>query len=274
MNKKAVISNVIVSVIVNLLFAGILIGAGALVLAFPQIFGVVLSAAFALIGISLVLTTIPNLIGGIVNIKQKKGVFDLIFSIATMVIGVVLAIYGIITALIAIGINGVAVPGVVGLIMGIIRWVVCGLIALYLIILPIIRIVKAEKKFMQFKAELVKMIFGVLIVVLLICGLLAAALNTFVGVTLIVVGALTALLAIVLLIVGLIGIKKADKNPAVAVAVDVDGDGKADAIVIDVDGDGKADAVGIDVDGDGTIDVVGVDADGDGKVDAVAAKDE
>ena len=274
MNKKAVISNVIVSVIVNLLFAGILIGAGALVLKFPQIFGVVLSAAFALIGISLVLTTIPNLIGGIVNIKQKKGVFDLIFSIVTMVIGVVLAIYGIITALIAIGINGVAVPGVVGLIMGIIRWVVCGLIALYLIILPIIRIVKAEKKFMQFKAELVKMIFGVLIVVLLICGLLAAALNTFVGVALIVVGALTALLAIVLLIVGLIGIKKADKNPAVAVAVDVDGDGKADAIVIDVDGDGKADAVGIDVDGDGTIDVVGVDADGDGKVDAVAAKDE
>ena len=60
MNKKAVISNVIVSVIVNLLFAGILIGAGALVLAFPQIFGVVLSAAFALIGISLVLITIKQ----------------------------------------------------------------------------------------------------------------------------------------------------------------------------------------------------------------------
>jgi hypothetical protein len=191
-----------------------------------------------------------------------------------MVIGVVLAIYGIITALIAIGINGVGVPTVVNLIMTIIRWVICGLIALYLIILPIIRIVKAESKFMQFKAELVKMIFGVLILVLLICGLLAAALNTFIGVALIVVGALTALLAVVILIVGLIGIKKADKNPAVAVAVDVDGDGKADAIVIDVDGDGKADAVGIDVDGDGTIDVVGVDADGDGKVDAVAAKDE
>ena len=62
MNKKSVISNVIVSVIVNLLFAGILIGAGALVLAFPQIFGVVLSAAFALIGISLVLLFIISML--------------------------------------------------------------------------------------------------------------------------------------------------------------------------------------------------------------------
>jgi hypothetical protein len=273
MNKKTVISNVIVSVIVDLLIAGILIGAGILVLSYPQIFGVVLSAAFALIGISLVLTTIPNLIGGIANIKAMKGKFDLVFSIVTMAIGVVLAIYGIISALINIGISGVAIPGVVGLIMTIIRWGLCGLIALYLIILPIIRIVKAESKFMQLKAELVKMIFGVLIVVLLICGLLAAALNTFIGVSLIVVGALTALLAVVLLIVGLVGLKKADQKPAVAVAIDVDGDGKADAIVVDVDGDGKPDVVGIDVDGDGTIDIVGADTDGDGKADAVATNE-
>ncbi len=274
MNKKAVISNVIISVIINLLFAGLLIGAGALVLAFPQIFGTVLSAAFALIGISLVLTTIPNLVGGIASIKQKKGKFDLIFSIVTMIIGVVLAIYGIITALIAIGIDGVALPGFVGLIMLILRWVICGLIALYLIVLPIIRIVKAEKKFMQFKAELVKMIFGVLILVLLICGMLESTLNTLIGISLIIVGALTVLLAILNLILGLIGLKKADKKPTVAVAIDVDGDGVADAIVVDTDGDGKADAVGIDVDGDGKVDVIGVDTDGDGKVDAVVAKDE
>ena len=274
MNKKAVISNVIVSVIINLLFAGLLIGAGALVLAFPRIFGTVLSVAFSLIGISLVLTTIPNLIGGIVSIKQKKGKFDLIFSIVTMFIGVVLAIYGIIGALAVIGVQGAVLPPFIATIMGIFRWVLCGLIALYLIILPIIRIVKAEKKFMQLKAELVKMIFGVLIVVLLICGLLAAALNNLIGISLIVVGALTALLAVLILIVGLIGIKKADKNPAVAVTLDVDGDGVADAIVVDTDGDGKADAVGIDVDGDGTVDVIGVDTDGDGKVDAVVTKDE
>ncbi len=274
MNKKNVISNVIVSVIINLLFAGLLIGAGALVLEFPQIFDTVLSVAFALIGISLMLTTIPNLIGGIASIKQKKGKIDLIFSIVTMVVGVALAIYGVITALIAIGITGVTVPKLVGLIMSIIRWVICGLIALYLIILPIIRIIKAESKFMQLKAELVKMIFGVLILVLLICGLLVSALNNFIGISLIVVGALTALLAVVILIVGLIGIKKADKNPTVAVTLDVDGNGVADAFVVDTDGDGKADAVGIDVDGDGTVDVIGVDTDGDGKVDTIVTKNE
>ena len=258
MNKKVVISNVIVSVILNLLLAAILIGAGALVLAFPQIFGIVCSAIFALIGISLTLTTIPNLIGGIANVKQKKGRFDLIFSIITIVIGVTLAIYGIVTALVSIGISAVGLPVAVAMIMKILRWVVCGLIALYLIVLPIIRVAKAEKKFMQLKAELVKMLFGVLIIVLLICGLLAGALNALIGISLIVVGALNAILAIVLLIVGLVGIKKADKQPAVKAVFDVDGDGKVDAVVVDTDGDGNADAVCIDVDGDGTVDVVGV----------------
>ena len=273
MNKKAVISNVIVSVIINLLLGGLLIGAGCIVLKYDQIFDMVLSGAYALIGISLVLTTVPNLVGGIVNVKQKKGKFDLIFSIVTMIVGVVLAIYGIVTLLIAFGISKIALPGFVGIILTVIRWVICCLIALYLIILPIIRIVKADSKFMQLKAELVKMIFGVLILVLLICGLLVFALKTLIGISLIVVGALTVLLAIVLLIVGLIGLKKADGKPSVAAVVDVDGDGAADAVAVDVDGDGSADVVGIDVDGDGTVDVLGVvveiDEDGDGTPDAI-----
>ncbi len=275
MNKKTAITGIIISVILNVVFGGLLIGGGLLVLELPKIFDTVLSIAFALIGISLVLTTIPNLIGGIASFKQKKGKFDLVFSIITMVIGVTLAIYGVITALIAFGVEGIAVPGVVGIVMTLLRWTICGLIALYLIVLPIIRICKAEKKLQQFKAELIKMILGVLIVVLLICGLLASVLNDMIGISLIVVGALTVLLAIINLIVGLIGVSKASKQPvSVAVAIDTNGDGKADTIVIDTDGDGKADAVGIDVDGDGKIDVVGVDVDGDGKVDAVVADKE
>ena len=231
MNKKTVISNVVVSVIVDLLFAGILIGAGVLVLLFPQIFGAVLSAAYALIGISLVLTTIPNLIGGIFSIKQKGGKFDLIFSIVTVAVGVVLAIYGIISALIAIGISGIGLPVIIGRIMSVIRFVVCGLIALFLIVLPLIRIIKAEKKFMQLKAELVKMTFGVLILVLLICGLVVYALNALIGISLIVVGLLAAFFALVILLVGLIGLKKADKKSPHVIEMDLNGDGIPDAII-------------------------------------------
>ena len=231
MNKKAVISNVIVSVIVDLLFAGILIGAGVLVLLFPQIFGAVLSAAYALIGISLVLTTIPNLIGGIFSIKQKGGKFDLIFSIVTVAVGVVLAIYGIVSALIAIGISGIGLPVIISRIMSVIRFVVCGLIALFLIVLPLIRIIKAEKKFMQLKAELVKMTFGVLIFVLLICGLVVYALNALIGISLIVVGLLAAFFALVILLVGLIGLKKADKKSPHVIEMDLNGDGIPDAII-------------------------------------------
>lgn len=231
MNKKAVISNVIISVIINLLFGGLLIGAGVVVLGHEQVFGMVLSGAYALIGISLVLTTIPNLVGGIMSIKEKKGKFDLIFSIVTMVIGVVLAIYGIVTLLLAIGIAGVGVPVVVGVIMTVLRWVICGLIALYLIILPIIRIITAEKKFMQLKAELVKMTFGVLIFVLLICGLVVYALNALIGISLIVVGVLAAFFALVILLVGLIGLKKADKKSPHVIEMDLNGDGIPDAII-------------------------------------------
>lgn len=253
MNKKTVISNVIVSAIVNLLLAGILIGAGVLVLIFPQIFGIAISVVFALIGISLLLTTVPNLIGGIANVKQKKGRFDLIFSIVTMVIGIALAVYGLISALILIGVSGLNMPIAVAIIIKLLRWIICGLIALYLIVLPVIRIVKAEKKFMQLKAELVKVIFGVLIVVLLICGMLATLLNSLIGITLIAVGILTALFAVLILIVGLVGIKKADK-----------GFKTADGVV----------AIGVDVDGDGTIDEMHVDTDGDGRVDTVVTTNE
>ena len=251
MNKKAVISNVIISVIVNLLLAAMLLLLGALVLRFPEIFSFVLNAIFALIGVSLTLTTIPNLIGGIANVKQKKGRFDLIFSIVTIVIGVTLAIYGGINVLVQIGVRIIAMPIIVFTIMSILRWVVCGLVALYLIVRPIIRIAKAEKKFMQLKAELVKILLGVLIVVLLICGLLFSVLNQFIGISLIVVGVLTALFALLILIVGLVGLKKADKV-------------KVDSGIV---------AVGVDVDGDGTIDVLHVDTDGDGKVDTVVTND-
>ena len=251
MNKKTVLTGVIVSVIMNLLLAAILIGAGVLVLKVPEIFSTVLCAIFALIGIFLTLTTIPNLIGSILSVKQKKGRFDLIFSIVTMVIGVTLATYGIINALLLFDVNDLQMPGIVGTIMTVLRWTICGLTALYLVVLPIIRIVKAEQKFMQLKAELVKMLFGALIVVLLICGLLVSVLNTLIGVSLIVVGALTALCALIILLVGLLGMKK--KNQ--------------------VRGDGNVVAIGVDLDGDGTIDVMHVDTDGDGKVDTVVTKD-
>lgn len=275
MNKATVISNVIISVILNLIFGAALIVAGVFVWNIPEILMFVINAAYALIGITLTLSTIPNLIGGIISIKHKKGKFDLVFSIITILVGVCLAIYGVASEFLLFGLTLPGVPEYLAIVATVLNWVIGILSALYLIVLPIIRIVKAEKKALQFKAELVKMILGVLILVLLICGALGSTINAIAGILLIVAGALTVILAIVNLVVGLVGISKAAKDPvAVAVAVDTDGDGKADAIVIDTDGDGKADAVGVDVDGDGTVDIVGVDTDGDGKVDAVAAKDE
>ncbi len=276
MKKTAVLSNVIISVILNLLFGAVLIGAGIWVLLDPRVFGTLLNAAFALIGLMLILTSIPNLISGIATFKEKKGKFDLIFSIVTMVVGVCLAFFGVVSVMYVIGLGRLinALPAELMQTMNVVRtvlyWGLCLLIALYLLVLPIIRIIKADKKFMQFKAELVKIILGVLILALLLCGVLMSVMNNLVGIVLIVLGALTVLLAILHLILGLIGLGKKDPKVEVVAAVDVDGDGVADGVVVDTDGDGKADAVLLDTDGDGKADTVLADTDGDGQVDAVA----
>ena len=260
MNKTAILSNVIISVILNLLFGAALIGAGVLVLIYPQIISVVLNAAFVLIGLIMMLSSIPGLISGIASIKQKKGVFDLIFSLVTMVLGGCLAFYGVCMIIIASVI--LSLPGeLVGTVLtigSILRWVLGGLIALYLIILPIVRVIVAKQKFLQIKAELAKLILGVLLLVLLFCGLLFQWLNNFVGIVLIVLGVLTVLFAILHLIIGLIGLGKKGEQEITYVAVDTDGDGQVDAVAIDVDGDGKIDAVAVDVDGDGTVDAIAV----------------
>lgn len=276
MKKTAVLSNVIISVILNLLFGAVLIGAGIWVLLDPRVFGTLLNAAFALIGLMLILTSIPNLISGIATFKEKKGKFDLIFSIVTMVVGVCLAFFGVVSVMYVIGLGRLinALPAELMQTMNVVRtvlyWGLCLLIALYLLVLPIIRIIKADKKFMQFKAELVKIILGVLILALLLCGVLMSVMNNLVGIVLIVLGALTVLLAILHLILGLIGLGKKDPKVEVVAAVDVDGDGVADGVVVDTDGDGKADAILLDADGDGKTDTVLADTDGDGQVDAVA----
>ena len=272
MKKTAVLSNVIISVLLNLLFGAALIVAGGFVFNHPNILSIVINAAFALIGVIMFLSSIPGLISGIASIKQKKGVLDLIFSIVTMVLGGCLAFYGVCMVIIASVI--LSLPGeLIGTVMtigSILRWVLGGLIALYLIVLPIIRVIVAKQKFMQLKAELVKLILGVLLLVLLFCGLLFQWLNNFIGIVLIVLGVLTALLAIVHLIIGLIGLgKKGPKAEVVSVA-DVDGDGKADAVLVDTDGDGKADAILVDTDSDGRVDTVLADTDGDGEIDAMA----
>ena len=264
MNKKTVITNIIISVLLNLLYSLLLIVGGILLAVFPQIYVFVINTAFILFGLMLILTSIPNLVNGIASFKQKKAKFDLILSILTMVAGLIWAAHALISVLLQLGINFIPMP--VFLVEGVLvlRWVFGILIALYLVILPIIRIVKAEKKMLQFKAELAKMIFGIVLVVLLLCGLLFSVLHNFIFIALIVAGVLTAILALLHLIVGLIGISKADKAaPAVAVALDTDGDGKAETVTIDTDGDGKVDVIGVDVDGDGKVDFVGVSVEHD-----------
>ena len=53
----------------------------------------------------------------------------------------------------------------------------------------------------------------------------------------------------------------------VQAALDLDGDGEADAVALDTTGDGQADTILADTTGDGFVDTALVDLDGDGTFD-------
>ena len=54
--------------------------------------------------------------------------------------------------------------------------------------------------------------------------------------------------------------------------MDLDGDGKTDAVTVDIDKDGKIDALAVDTDDDGKADKLVIDTDGDGVADTVVTQ--
>ena len=93
MNKKAVISGVIISVIINLLFGGLLIGAGVVVLGHEQVFGMVLSGAYALIGAVIEMLVLTHAFD--YKLASGCGIVMMIFGIITAVFAIVYLVAGL-----------------------------------------------------------------------------------------------------------------------------------------------------------------------------------
>lgn len=138
MKKKLLVAR-IVSMIIGILLGVLLLVLGNILK--PSTIDTIIKWGIIIYGIIIIIGNIPGLVSGIANINKGAGIFDLICSILGIALGVAMIFYqgGILVALVAI----------------------------YLIIFPLIRVLLAEKKGEQFKRELVRMVLGAVLLVFL-----------------------------------------------------------------------------------------------------------
>lgn len=136
MKKNLLIARIAVMVI------GILVGVLLLVLGgilTPETVGTIIHWGLIIYGIIIIIGNVPGLISGIANVHTAAGVFDLICSVLGIALGVAMIFYQ--------------------------GSVLVALVAIYLIVFPLIRVLMAGKKAEQLKRELLRIVLGVLLLV-------------------------------------------------------------------------------------------------------------
>ena len=191
--KKSVLAEIIISLVFGLIFGGLVL--------FLSTLGADTIIKWVLIvtGIIIVITNIAPLIRGIVNLahKEKGGLFDVIVSAIAMVLGIVMIVYQ----------------------NAIVSTIITVLLAIYLIVLPIIRIVIAPSKKEQLSKEWIRILIGAILIVFLpaILGAADAIINLLLMIVGIVIIALTVLSFVLSLIAYIKATKKADEEAPVEV---------------------------------------------------------
>ncbi len=145
MKKNLLVSRIVVMVI------GVLIGVLLLVLGGilkPETVAGIINIGLIIYGILIIIGNIPGLVSGIANVHTAPGVFDLVASILGIGLGIAMIFY-----------QGT---------------LLVTLVAIYLIIFPLIRVLLAPNKGEQFKRELARIILG-LVLLIFVPSLVGAA---------------------------------------------------------------------------------------------------
>lgn len=136
MKKNLLVARIVVMVI------GILVGVLLLVLGSilkPSTVATIIHWGLIIYGIIIVISNIPGLISGIANVNKAAGVFDLICSILGIALGAAMIFYQ--------------------------GSILVALVAVYLIVFPLVRVLLADQKAEQFKRELLRIVLGVVLLV-------------------------------------------------------------------------------------------------------------
>ena len=182
--KKSVLAEIIISLVFGLIFGGLLLFLATL--GADTIIKWVLIVA----GIIIVATNIAPLIRGIVNLvhKEKGGLFDTIVSAIAIALGVLLIVK-----------HG----GMLAIIINV-------LLAVYLIVLPIIRIIIAPSKKEQLAKEWLRILIGAILIVFL--PVILGAANTIISIILTIAGIVVLVLTVLSFVLSLIAYIKASKK--------------------------------------------------------------
>lgn len=136
MKKHLIVARVVVTVISILVGVLLLVLGGILT---PDTVANIIKWGLIIYGILIIIGNVPGLISGIANVQKPAGVFDLICSILGVGLGVALIFYQ--------------------------GSILVALVAVYLIVFPLIRVLMASKKAEQLKRELLRIVLGVLLLV-------------------------------------------------------------------------------------------------------------
>ena len=136
MKKHLIVARVVVTVISILVGVLLLVLGGILT---PDTVANIIKWGLIIYGILIIIGNVPGLISGIAHVQKPAGVFDLICSILGVGLGVALIFYQ--------------------------GSILVALVAIYLIVFPLIRVLMASKKVEQLKRELLRIVLGVLLLV-------------------------------------------------------------------------------------------------------------
>ena len=182
--KKNVLANIIISLIIGVIL-------GVLLICLSSFLDVSFLIKWGLIvtGIIVIISNIPSLVGGILNISKIAGVVDLIFAILGIVLGAMMIFMQ-------------------GTVMTVI-------VSIYLIAFPIVRVVLSGDWKNQIKKEWLRILIGALLLAFL-PALLAAA-DTVVKTIILVAGWIVVGVSVLSFLLSLasfiIASKKANDNP-------------------------------------------------------------
>lgn len=136
MKKNLLIARIAVMIIGILVGVLLIVLGGALT---PATVATIIKWGLIIYGIFIIIGNIPGLVSGIANANRPAGVFDLVSAVLGIALGIVMIFY-----------HGSLLVAIV---------------AAYLIIFPLLRVLLAERKGEQFKRELVRIIMGVVLLV-------------------------------------------------------------------------------------------------------------
>ena len=222
MKKSTVIVTAILAVILMLNFGFLLYVGGSIVYYYTDsLMDIAYDVLFFSMGIMIAISAIPALISDISRYRKKRiGKRELWLSLGFLLAGLIMTCYAIAVLLILFlgayvlyEIFGVSwnIEEIMFSIMRVIHWFFAAPAALYLIIAPIVRMIRAKQKALQYRVEIYKPVLGVVLLILTLLNSVVVQLQRPTGTIIQVLGFVLAAFAVAYFIAALAGLSKAVK---------------------------------------------------------------